>query len=95
MTNERGGFRRFHEVNATKLMTVGAESRAPELATATVVVPHGVSQDKQLLLSHARGRGLSSSPRCTHLGISKAGHSPRRPEDRNGATRQDIRTAEM
>lgn len=72
MTNERGGFRRFHEVNATKLMTVGAESRAPELATATVVVPPGASQDKQPPLSltvasqdkQLKYLSLSSSPKC-------------------------------
>ena len=76
------------------VVTVGADSRAGELGAATVVAPPGVSQgklplslkvasqDKQLLLSCAPGRGLSSSPRCTHLRISTAGPSPRSPAGR-------------
>ena len=44
----------------------------------------GASQDKQLPLSRAPGRGRGSSPRCTHLRISTAGPSPRRPAGRTG-----------
>ena len=44
----------------------------------------GASHDNQLPLSHTPGRGQGSSPRCTHLRISTAGPSPRRPAGRTG-----------
>ena len=87
----------------SSIVPAGADSRAPELAAATVAVPPGASQDKQrplgltvtspdkqdkqLPLSLALGRGQSSSPRCTHLGISTAGPSHRRPARRTGEKR--------
>ena len=45
-------------------VTAGAESRSPELAAATGVVPPGASRGKQPPLSPAPGRGQSSSPKC-------------------------------
>lgn len=64
----------------SSVVTAGADSRALELAAATVVVPTGASQDKKtpislivpslykqvkhLSLSPEPGRGLSSSPKC-------------------------------
>ena len=80
------------------VVTAGADSRAGELATASGVVPPGVtlclggagpqgtgvSHDKQLPLSRAPGRGWGISPRCTHLRVSTAGPSPRRPAGRTG-----------
>ena len=80
----------------TVVVTVGADSSTGDLATTSVVVPPGVtwmergcqgtgvSQDKQLPLSHAPGRGWGSSPRSTYLRISTAGPSPRRPAGRTG-----------
>ena len=63
-----------------EVATAEADSRAGELAAATVVDPPGASQDKQpplsltvaardkqdkqLPLSPAPGRGLSGSPKC-------------------------------
>ena len=64
----------------SSLVTAGADFRAGELATTTVAVPPGASQDKQpplsltvtsldkqlkhLSLIPTPGRGLSSSPKC-------------------------------
>ena len=64
----------------SSVVIAGADSRAPGLAAATVVVPTGASQDKKtplsltvpslykqfkhLSLSPEPGRGLSSSPKC-------------------------------
>ena len=49
---------------------VGGESRFPELATTTVVVPPGATRGKQPPLSPVPDRGQSRSPKCQHLKIS-------------------------
>ena len=75
------------------VVTVGADSRSGQLAAATVVVPPGVTlylglsrglTGLRIPLNCRPGRGLGSSPRCTHLRISTAGLSPRRPAGRTG-----------
>ena len=48
----------------SSIVTVGAESRALELAAAAGVVPPGASRGKQPPLRPAPGRGQSSSPKC-------------------------------
>ena len=48
----------------SSIVTVRAESRAPELVTANVVIPPGASQGKQPQLSPEPDRGRSSYTKC-------------------------------
>ena len=90
------------------VVTVGVDSRAGDLAAVSVVPPgvtwcfqrwghqgleassHGVNSSHEF----APGRGQGSSPRCTHLIISTAGPSHRRPTGRTGNSKFWAKTLE-
>ena len=85
----------------TMVVTAGADSRAVDMAAASVVVPPcvtlclrevGQPGNRGLMGSTAPtepgiSRGQGSSPRCTHLRLSTAHPSPRRPAGRTGGSK--------